>query len=296
MWLSLLFGGTAAVFLAMTLAAACLLRWTRRLVSLNEFTVGDAGSDLPRCSVVVAARDEEARIENTVRHLLSQVRVTVEVIVVDDRSTDRTDEILRRLATEEARVVVRRVDALPAGWLGKCHACHVGASVATGDWILFTDADCWSKPDVIARALQVADREGADHIVLTPGIAQPTLGARAWHLAFLVSLANWFSGVNRDRPKAYLGMGAFNLALRGIELGLGDPSSGRYPVARHLLSIGYLARGDSAVNYGDAVWRGAHAGRWSFGGEAGAQNSFDAGRRWRRIAAQPTSVHYEMRI
>ncbi len=133
------------------------------------------------------------------------------MIVVDDRSTDQTAEILRRLTLEDHRVRMQRVDELPDGWLGKCHACHVGAASANADWILFTDADCWLKSDVISRALLVAHRDRADHITLTPGIDTKSLGARAWHLAFLITLANWFSGVNRDRPKAYLGMGAFNL-------------------------------------------------------------------------------------
>ena len=164
-----------------------------------------------RCSVIVAARDEETRLEATVRHLLAQQHVALEVIVVDDRSTDATGDILRRLALEDARVHAIRVEQLPEGWLGKCHACHVGASAATGDWLLFTDADCWLKPDVIARALRVADRDDADHITLTPGVTAETLGAQAWHLAFLGRLANWISGVNRDRPGAHLGIGAFNL-------------------------------------------------------------------------------------
>src|SRR5262249_15276742 len=69
----------------------------------------------------------------------------------------------------------------------------------------------WLKPDVLARALCLAEREGADHVTLTPGIAARTLGARAWHLAFLLTVANWMSGVNRDRPRAYFGLGAFNL-------------------------------------------------------------------------------------
>ena len=59
--------------------------------------------------------------------------------------------------------------------------------------------------------LRVAARDAADHITLTPGVAAETLGAQAWHLAFLGSLANWISGVNRDRPGAHLGIGAFNL-------------------------------------------------------------------------------------
>ena len=95
--------------------------------------------------------------------------------------------------------------------MGKCHACHLGAASAQGDWILFTDADCWLKPDVISRALQVAQREGADHVTLTPGIDAESFGAQAWHLAFLITLANWISGVNRDLPRAHLGIGAFNL-------------------------------------------------------------------------------------
>jgi len=106
---------------------------------------------------------------------------------------------------------VKRVDVLPAGWLGKCHACHVGASAATGDWILFTDADCWLKPDVIARAMRAAELDSADHITLVSGLAQASSGLKASHLMFLIRLANWVSGVNRDQPRSYLGIGAFNL-------------------------------------------------------------------------------------
>jgi hypothetical protein len=213
MWFTLLFSCTAALFIAMMLGTVFHLRWARRLPSLEQLAL-TAPSNPPtelRCSVVVAARDEEARIEKSVRHLLAQTGVSVEVIVVDDRSADRTGEILRRLAAEDARVRMIRVDVLPEGWLGKCHACYVGARAAAGDWMLFTDADCWLKSDVVARALRVAHGDGADHVVLTPGIGPATPGARAWHIAFLMSLANWFSGVNRDRPRAYLGMGAFNL-------------------------------------------------------------------------------------
>src|SRR5437870_6601407 len=215
MWATLLFSGTAALFLAMTFAALWHLRWVRRLPALETFTAADRSASSAearvRCSVVIAARNEEERIEETIRHLLAQRGVEAEFIIVDDRSTDRTSEILRRLVKEDARVQVKRVDVLPEGWLGKCHACHVGANAATGEWILFTDADCWLKPDVIARAVSVARREAAEHITLTPGVLPETLGARAWHLAFLMSVADWISKVNRDVPKRYLGVGAFNL-------------------------------------------------------------------------------------
>jgi glycosyltransferase involved in cell wall biosynthesis len=207
MWTTIVFGVTAVLFVSMAVAALVHQRWARRLPPLvalpathrlDLLTTGQV-----RCSVIVAARDEEARLEETVRHLLAQEGVVVDVIVVDDRSSDRTGDILRRLASEDARVQARHVEVLPEGWLGKSFACHLGASAATAEWILFTDADCWLKTDVIARALQVADREAADHITLTPGVAAKTSGARAWHLALPTRLASRVSGVNRDRPGAH---------------------------------------------------------------------------------------------
>jgi Glycosyl transferase family 2 len=225
MWITIAFITTVAFFVGSTLATLRHQRWARRLPALEELPAPAGLDGLPtsavRCSVIVAARDEEVRLEATVGHLLAQQHVALEVIVVDDRSTDATGDILRRLASEDTRVRATRVEHLPDGWLGKCHACHVGASLATGDWLLFTDADCWLQPDVIARALRVAARDAADHITLTPGVAAETLGAKAWHLAFLGSLANWMSGVNRDRPGAHLGIGAFNLVSRSAYRGCG---------------------------------------------------------------------------
>jgi glycosyltransferase involved in cell wall biosynthesis len=207
-WLDFVFWSIAALFFLMTCSHFYHLRWARRLPALDAFATPVPAT---RVSIVTAARDEEARIESALRHFLAQEGVQIEVIVVDDRSTDRTGEIVRRLATEDSRVKPLRVDTLPENWLGKCHACHVGASAATGDWILFSDADCWLKADVLHRALLVAHRDKVEHITLTPGIAAEGIGVQAWHLALLLSLADWLSRVNRNRPRAYVGMGAFNL-------------------------------------------------------------------------------------
>jgi hypothetical protein len=184
----------------------------RRLPSLSQIRNAEGtSSGNICCSIVVAARNEQNRVEQTVRRLLSQTQVEVDLIIVDDRSTDRTGEILDQLAKEQSRLKVIHLIALPDEWLGKCHACHIGAKAATGEWILFTDADCWLKSDLIVRAVRLAESEGVDHVTLTSGIATPSPGLRACHLMFLLSIANWFSGVNRDRPKSHLGIGAFNL-------------------------------------------------------------------------------------
>ncbi len=207
MWQTVLFSSVAAILAFATARTFFHLHWVWRLPS-------DPGPRLPappRVSVVLAARDEQARIETTIRRLLAQRNVVIEVIAVDDRSTDGTGQVLQRIAAEDARLTALRVETLPDGWLGKCHACHVGASRATGDWILFTDADCWMQPDVIARALAAAATHRADHVTLTPGVTPLTAGAGAWHLLILLSLAGWIAGVNRERPGRFLGIGAFNL-------------------------------------------------------------------------------------
>ena len=156
----IIFGATIALVTGQTLACLWHLRWVKPLPNLTDVPTSSHHSG---CSVVIAVRDEEGRIENTVRHLLAQKEIDLELIVVDDRSSDRTTEILQRLARGDSRMRVLRVDVLPERWLGKCHACHLGAAAATCQWMLFTDADCWLTPDVIARAIAVADREDADH-------------------------------------------------------------------------------------------------------------------------------------
>ncbi|MFN0129017.1 MAG: glycosyltransferase [Verrucomicrobiales bacterium] len=212
MWAILIFNAMAAMFVGMSITGLINLRWVRRLPSLDELTGADREPGQPiRCSVVIAARDEAERIEQTLRHLLAQRGVAAEFIVVDDRSADGTGDIVTRFAKGDSRLQVKRVDVLPEGWLGKCHACHVGANAAKGDWILFTDADCWLKPDVIARAVRVAEREGADHVTMAAGTVLESTATRAWYLLFLTGLAGWIAGVNRDRPKSHLGIGAFNL-------------------------------------------------------------------------------------
>jgi cellulose synthase/poly-beta-1,6-N-acetylglucosamine synthase-like glycosyltransferase len=208
--MNFLFGIVASLFLAMSLAALLNLRWARRLPRLADLPA-PPNEGAVRCSVILAARDEQDRIESTIRRLLCQEGLSVEIIAVDDRSADRTTAILTALAKEDSRVRMIRVDTLPEGWLGKCHACHLGAAAASGDWLLFTDADCWLKPDLILRAVRAAELEQADHVTLMPGVAQKGPGVRAWHLLFLISILGWIAGANKNKAKAYVGVGAFNL-------------------------------------------------------------------------------------
>ena len=97
--MNFLFGGTTILFLAMSISALVHLRWARRLPQLRDLPALPQAEPV-KCSVVIAAQNEESRIEATIRYLLSQTEVELEIIVVDDRSTDGTTKILQRLAGE----------------------------------------------------------------------------------------------------------------------------------------------------------------------------------------------------
>lgn len=195
----------------------------------------------PRVSIVVTARDEGARIEQTVQRLLRQEAVDLEIRVVDDRSRDDTGAILERLARADPRVHVVRVSELPPRWLGKNHACHVGALNATGEWILFADGDAWMQSDLVARAVAVADEKRADHVCFAPGETGSTLLARAALLHFWLGLIAFGSRANRDRPRGWVGVGAFNLVRASAYREIGGHERLRYEVIDDM-KLGLLMR------------------------------------------------------
>jgi hypothetical protein len=188
----------------------------------------------PAVTVVVAARDEEIRIEETVRGLLAQEGVDLRVVVVDDRSTDRTGDILRTVAATDPRLTVVRIDRLPAGWLGKCHALHAGATHATTEWLLFADGDVRLTPDAVARAVRRAEEDKADHLTLVPGARAATYVGAAARLLLNLSLARRAEAVNRDCAVVHLGVGAFNLVRTSAYRALGGHAPLRMEVVDDL--------------------------------------------------------------
>jgi glycosyltransferase involved in cell wall biosynthesis len=170
----------------------------------------------PKVSIIVPARDEEAKIDAAMRSKLAIDYPQLELIAVDDRSQDATGVLLDRLAAADPRLSVVHLDSLADGWLGKSHAMHVAASRATGDYLLFTDADVFFAPNLLRKAVTMCESRGLDHLALAPRLESTGYFEKAVELYFVVMLCiasqPWL--VRTGWRMSYVGVGAFNLVRR----------------------------------------------------------------------------------
>jgi cellulose synthase/poly-beta-1,6-N-acetylglucosamine synthase-like glycosyltransferase len=188
-----------------------ILRGNRSIRFLRDLP--PLASPLPRVSIVIPARNEERNLEEALRSVLALDYDNLEIEVVEDRSTDRTGEILERMAAAEPRLRVVRVRELPPGWLGKNHALWLGAEKATGEFLLFTDADVVMAPSALRRAVGAMAADGLDHLTATPEIERPSalfeMFIGAFSLFFALFTRPW--KVKDPKSPRYVGIGAFNL-------------------------------------------------------------------------------------
>ena len=173
----------------------------------------------PRVSIIVPARNEQEHIRQTLTRLLALDYSNYEVIAVNDRSTDGTGPIMDEIAVRpEAhnKLMIVHVTELPAGWMGKTHAMWTAGKQATGDWLLFTDADVLFKPDTLRRAICYAETEKADHLVLLPRMIMELPGEQMmmafFQTMFVFGHRPW--KVADPRTRDHIGVGAFNLVRR----------------------------------------------------------------------------------
>ena len=191
-------------------------RGMRRVHRLGATPASIAPRTWPSLSVVIAARDEEANVEHTLRSMLALDYPGLHVVLVDDRSTDRTHAIARAVAREDPRLRVLQVAFLPGGWVGKSHALTVGAQAAAGDLLLFTDADVVMAPEAARRAVALLEAQHLDHLAVAPRIVTrsfPLAVAMAtFGLFFMIFSRPWRVPIPGTRE--HIGIGAFNLVRR----------------------------------------------------------------------------------
>ena len=204
----------ALVFLAVVIPFAILIRHRTAIPRLPG--LGEERGTWPSLSAIVPARDEATSIGRALESLLAQDYPGLEVIAVDDRSTDATGDVLRELAARDGRLVTIRVDDLPAGWLGKNHALWCGAERASAEWLLFTDADVVFAPGALRRAVGYATRHDLEHLTLAPRLVARGPLVRAFVAFFAyVFIALWGAHLANDpRSSRGVGIGAFNLVRR----------------------------------------------------------------------------------
>jgi len=138
---------------------------SRKIKYLKGIPVIPSGS-LPRVSIIVSALNEEDTIEPALRSVLALDYPQLEVIAINDRSTDGTGAILERMRITHDRLRVLHIQELPPGWLGKNHALHCGAGIASGEYLLFTDADVIFEASAIQRAIAYCEQERIDHLAV----------------------------------------------------------------------------------------------------------------------------------
>jgi chlorobactene glucosyltransferase len=195
----------------------------------------------PRVSILVPARNEAHNIEMCVRSLLAQHYPDFELLVLDDHSTDETWPMLTRLAAEDSRLQLIKGQPLPADWLGKHWACHQLARRATGELLLFTDADTRHHPQALADAVAALQTEQAD--LLT---ALPRQEVITWTERLVVPLIPWSIGAFVPLALAYrlpwpalaVGVGQFMLFQRRAY----DAIGGYEAVKQHVVDDITLAR------------------------------------------------------
>ena len=185
----------------------------RRIKSLSKQSLIDKQ---PSVAIIIAVRNEEEDLEKA---LISVCKINYQnyrIIVVNDRSTDRTAEILRDLTLQYPQLSITTVTALPDGWLGKNNALYQGYLSSTEEWLLFTDADVEFHPDAVSKALNYSVKNKLDHLCVLPHVVSRSQALNSmlgtFTLMMLIQFRPW--DISNPKSSAFIGIGAFNLMNR----------------------------------------------------------------------------------
>ncbi len=210
--------------LVLLLIAAATLAYL--LFSLLEFQFGFykiknlssqiiLSSKLPSVSIIFSALNEEATVENVINALLKLDYPNLEIIVVNDRSTDNTRAILEKFQHHE-RFQAKHVDCLPKGWLGKNYALHLAAQSAKGEWLLFTDADVFMRDQTLLKAMSYVTENKIDHLTIYEHHIRKSFWLKMLLMASYVTYSMVYTPwrISYRWSSKSLGHGAFNLVKK----------------------------------------------------------------------------------
>ncbi len=197
-------------------------------------------ADAPLVSAIIPAKDEESTLADCLASVCAQTYPNLEILVVDDRSTDRTLEIARSFAEKDPRVRVLSIEDLPTGWTGKAHALQVASEQARGDWYWFIDADTRHTPESLAIVFQYAQSHQAALASLLPEMRCESFWEKVVHPLCGIVLMRSFPTfrVNNDASSLAFANGQYIL----IERSAYEAAGGHRAVRDRFVEDIYLAK------------------------------------------------------
>ena len=243
-------------FLTSVLLGFIGLVWLKRVFWMARFRKthppllpsSETNAPSPKVSVIVPARDEEKNITHCLRHLAAQDYLPYEIIVVNDRSTDKTAELVGH-AAQYSKIPVRliQIEKLPPGWTGKNYAMFTGSKAAGGEWLLFTDADTTHRPESLPTAVREAVRKKIDFLTLTPEVESKSFWEKTVQPLAAGSLALWFDPdkINDPNSKTVLANGQFILIRKDAY----EKTGGNEAVKNEVVEDVELAKKVKAAGY-----------------------------------------------
>ena len=210
--------------------------------------------DPPMVSVCVPARDEERGVRLCLESLLEQDYPKYEVIVVNDHSSDRTGELIRKMAEKDSRLIAFDGEDLPIGWLGKPFALYQAFQKSKGEILLFTDADPIFERHALRTAVFTMREHNLDALTLMPKVEFGSFWERAVQptiFGFIGSLTR-FRKVNSSDHKTAMGFGAFLMFKRSSYEAIGGHEAGKADVLEDVLIAKRLKKAGLTLLAADA--------------------------------------------
>lgn len=237
----------ATPWIAAPIIVAARLRTTPRLDDIDSAAA--TAPPTPRVSIVLPARNEAAHIAACIASIRQSTWPDLELIVVDDHSTDGTGALARTAAADDPRVRIIDAPDLPAGWFGKQWACQAGATYATGSLLLFTDADTRHAPDLVGRMVRMRERRGAELLSVAGHQAMGTVWEQAVQPSvFTLILARYGGAAAIERttnPRNVVANGQCFMLSRGVY----DAIGGHEPVRGFVAEDVMMAQTINARGY-----------------------------------------------
>jgi chlorobactene glucosyltransferase len=237
----------AAPWVIAPLVLAARLRSTPRLDDIDA--AATTAAPTPRVSVVLPARNEAVHIAACIRSIRASTWPDLELVVVDDHSTDGTGALAREAAAGDPRVKIVNAPDLPAGWFGKQWACQSGAAHATGSLLLFTDADTRHAPDLVGRMVRMRERRGAELLSVAGHQEMGTVWERAVQPSVFTLILTRYGGADAmeraSNPRDVVANGQCFMLSRRVYDAIGGHEPVRGFVAEDVMMAQTIqARGD----------------------------------------------------